>query len=210
MTPFVEQLVEVTLAEWEFFGRSTRSLADRWRVVGEEFDPPFIERVNQYWRVVGRPTLDGESPDPWSGAFISFCFEKAGAGRDFPKSAKHSVYVDRIRRAAASKLRLADARAEPVGVGDLIWNSRRGAATSQPPRDHGEALARLEAGDFFDSHVDIVVAVDPAAGACESVGGNVSNRSPGGSVTRSTWMVDAAGRLVDPRKTWIGVVRNGL
>ena len=80
------------------------------------------------------------------------------------------------------------------------------------PRRHlgslAEATARLAAGDFFISHVDIVVAV--GQGRCDSIGGNVSNLDVGGSVTKSTWRLDDQGCLSDPRKPWIGVVRNDL
>ncbi|MEA3048011.1 MAG: hypothetical protein QOJ53_2343, partial [Sphingomonadales bacterium] len=47
-------------------------------------------------------------------------------------------------------------------------------------------------------------------GRCDSIGGNVSNRDPGGSVTRSAWRLAPDGTLDDSRKAWIGVVRNGL
>jgi hypothetical protein len=86
----------------------------------------------------------------------------------------------------------------------LIWNAR-GANT---PSDYDEAVAHLEAGDFFISHVDIVVAV--RVGECDSVGGNVHPEPVGGSVVRSTWRLDQDGALADDRKTWLGVVKNGL
>jgi hypothetical protein len=111
----------------------------------------------------------------------------------------------------SDRLVLRDPAAVAVAPGDLIWNSRQ-PDLANPVADialtHEAAVERLEAGDFFASHVDIVVAVED--GRCESVGGNVSPPGVGGSVTRSTWRLDPQGRLADPRKPWIGVVTNGL
>jgi hypothetical protein len=210
MTPFVEKLLTTTLGEWEFFGHSTRTIANVWNVAGEEFQDPFRLRVRDYWAAVGQPTWDGATKQPWSGAFISWCFKTAGAGDKFKGNAKHAVYIDRIRRnqSSTSGLKLLDPMTTRVEPGDLVWNPRRTSDTSSVPKTFDEAVARLAVEDFFISHVDIVV--ETRAGQCDSIGGNVSNKDPGGSVTRSTWLLSADGRIVDPRKTWIGVVKNGL
>jgi len=210
MTAFVDKLLETVLAEWAFFGHSTRSLDNVWNVLGEESQDPFRLRVRDYWAAVGQATWDGTTEQPWSGAFISWCFKTAGAGDSFKGDATHAVYIDRIRRAQspAAKLQLLDPAKTPVAPGDLIWNSRRTSDRSDVPGSFDAAVARLAAKDFFPSHVDIVVAA--GGGRCDSVGGNVSNRDPGGSVTRSTWHLDPAGKITDPRKSWIGVVKNGL
>lgn len=209
MTPFVDKLVEVATAEWAFFGFSTRALNDQWAIGGDEQDAPYRQRVQQYWSVVGHPTWDGTTPQPWSGAFISWCFETAGAGNLFEGSAKHSVYVDWIRRDKDGPgFDLADPASATVAPGDLIWNSRRDNTTSDAPKNHVEAIKRLKQGDMFISHVDIVVAV--RAGQCDSIGGNVSDASPGGSVTKSTWRLDGSGHIADPRKSWIGIVKTRL
>jgi hypothetical protein len=210
MTAFVDKLLETVLAEWASFGHSTRSIDNVWNVVGEESRDPFRLRVRDYWAAVGQPTWDGTTEQPWSGAFISWCFKTAGAGNNFKGDATHAVYIDRIRRAQspAAKLQLLDPAKAAVGPGDLIWNSRRTSDRSDVPGSFDVAVTQLAANDFFPSHVDIVVAVEN--GRCDSVGGNVSNREPGGSVTRSTWHLDPARKIIDPRKSWIGVVKNGL
>lgn len=209
MTTFVDKLVETTRGEWEFFGYSTRSIDEVWHIFGEEYDDPYRQRVREYWKSVGHPSWDGKTKQPWSAAFITWCFQAAKAGKNFPGDATHSVYVDRIRRNPASALQLKDPKTVSIAVGDLLWNSRRGEHTSDAPQDYDEAVARLKAGDFFDSHVDIVVEV--RSGACDSIGGNVSNRKdPTGSVTRSTWRLGNNARMIDARKTWVGVVKNGL
>ena len=165
---------------------------------------PYRSHISQYWAVVGFPKWDGATPQPWSGAFISWCFETAGIDGDF--DATHSIYVDRIRRHKdmPAELVLSSPETAVVEPGDLLWNGRD---KKHPTPDYETAIALLKAGTFFLSHVDIVISVD--GDSCTSIGGNVSDRDPGGSVTRSTWrMTD--GHISDTRKTWIGVVKNGL
>ena len=207
MDDIAARLVAVATREWNFFRRTTRHLDDHWDLGANLDEPPYSARIGEYWDAVGRPDWDGLTPEPWSAAFISWCFAQAGAGSAFHGDETHSVYVDRIRRrhGMSGKLALHDpARAAPR-VGDLIWNSR---GERDPPQSHAEALAQLDAGRFFDSHVDVVIEIRD--GVCGSIGGNVWFQKVGGSVTRSDWRLDAKGRLADPRKTWIGVIANDL
>jgi len=201
-TPTVSALVTSAIAEWDFFGRSTRSLSDEWDIGGDEADEPYTTRVARYWRAVGDTVSDGDTPKPWSAAFISWLFQNANvAEADFKPNAGHADYIRHIyRHPGALTLNPPSAR---VSVGDLIWNARLGSVTG-----HADAVAKLAAGTFFVSHCDIVVKV--ADGWCQSIGGNVSNKDPGGSVTRSTWKLDGNMALADARKVWIGVVTNGL
>lgn len=213
MTQFVDRLLAVALQEWAFFGRSTRDLDEGWHLVGDEADEPWRSRIGLYWAAVGRPGLDGGSDEPWSAAFISWCFASAGAGAGFAGDDTHSIYMGRVLRyeGMSPKLVLRPPERTPLAPGDLIWNSRGDspAERAAAPIDYAAAVAQLRAGIVFPSHADIVVAV--RAGECDSIGGNVSNRfRGGGSVTRSTWRLDARGAIADPRKAWIGVVKNGL
>ncbi|NKL66292.1 DUF2272 domain-containing protein [Rhizobium leguminosarum] len=206
MGPLSERLIDAATQEWEFFGYSSRALNNKWKIGGDEHDPPYRERVQRYWSVVGHPTWDGRTKQPWSGAFISWCFDRADYGSRFEGSAKHSIYIDWIRRGgSADTLDLVDPQSADVEPGDLIWNSRRDETTSNIPQNYTQAIARLQAGDFFISHVDIIVGVGDSE--FSSIGGNVSNEDPGGSVTKSTWRING-GRIADPRKSWIGLVKN--
>ena len=208
MKPFAKSLVATASAEWAYFGYSSRAINNTWKVGGEEFNSPYRERVQAYWSAVGHPTWDGKTTQPWSGAFISWCFEAAKAEGRFKGSSKHSVYIDWIRTKQTSpSFTLVDPASATLAPGDLIWNARRDENTSKIPKTHAEAIARLKKGDYFISHVDIVVEV--RASECDSIGGNVSNADPGGSVTRSTWHLNN-GLIVDPRKTWIGVVKTNI
>lgn len=207
MAEIADRLVAVATREWNFFERTTRPLDDNWQLGANQDAEPFTSRIGEYWSAVGRPDWDGLTPEPWSAAFISWCFREAGAGDRFRGDETHSVYVDRIRRhdGMSPALVLHDPALAVPRVGDLIWNSR---GERDPPQSYAEALDQLDEGRFFDSHVDVVVAT--GNGVCSSIGGNVWHVKVGGSVTRSDWRTDAKGRLADPRKTWIGVIENGL
>jgi hypothetical protein len=207
------RLIQCAQREWRYFGESTRNIDNQWNIVGDEADEPFRSHINHYWRSVGEPDWDGGTDEPWSAAFICWCFKIAGAGALFSPDGTHSVYIDRIRRHdhMSPDLILRSPATVAVAPGDLIWNSRQpDPANPDPdiPLTYEAAVAKLQDEDFFASHVDIVVVVE--ADRCESIGGNVSNLEIGGSVTRSTWRLDQQGRLADPRKPWIGVVKNGL
>jgi hypothetical protein len=201
------EIVRLARQEWGTFGLSTRSIANEWHIVGNEADEPYLSHISRYWAAVGQPGWNGATPEAWSAAFISWCFKEAGAGENFRRSGNHSRYIARIRQHDGMSPRL---RLRPptraVEPGDLIWNARGDGQ----PAGYEEAVQRLEAGESFDSHVDIVVAVSP--GSCESIGGNVYPPPPpeGGSVVQSTWRLDESGALADDRKNWLGVIKNGL
>src|SRR5687767_8385101 len=88
------RLIACAEREWGYFGGSTRSLDDQWHIVGDEADEPFRSHINHYWRAVGEPGWDGGTDEPWSAAFISWCFRIAGAGPLFRPSDTHSEYID--------------------------------------------------------------------------------------------------------------------
>jgi hypothetical protein len=204
------EIVQLAIGEWEFFNGSTRGLSNDaaagWNIASNELEDPYRERINRYWTVVGEPDWDGATPEPWSGAFICWCFSAAIAAGAFTPSRKHARYIDRILRRDGMSPRL---RLRPpsrgLEAGDLIWNARG----DDQPAGHDEAVERLRAGSYFDSHVDVVVAVRD--GECDSIGGNVyPPGEEGGTVVRSTWRLDDGCALADGRKNWIGVVKNGL
>ncbi len=207
MGEIAARLIAVAEREWDFFRRTTRRVNDKWDLGANLDEPLHTARIGEYWDAVGRPDWDGLTPEPWSAAFISWCFRQAGAGDAFWGDETHSVYVDRIRRhdGMSAKLTLHDPALAAPRVGDLIWNSR---GERDPPASYQQALEQLDAGIFFDSHVDVVVAIE--SDVCGSIGGNVWFQKVGGSVTRSDWRLDPQGRLADDRKAWIGVIRNEL
>ena len=86
--------------EWRFFGRQVvvfRGEAESIPHVGawEDDDGTYAGRVNAYWRVVGRPGVDGmDCQQPWSAAFVSWLMWGAGVPEDqFPATPAHGVYI---------------------------------------------------------------------------------------------------------------------
>src|SRR4051812_30462361 len=124
------RLIEVALEEWATFGNSTRGIDEVWHIAGDESQSPYTERIADYWAAVGEPTWDGNTPQPWSAAFICWCFSEAiareGVDVQFSGDEKHSVYIDRIRRhrGMPPALVLTSTDGAPVSAGDLIWNAR--------------------------------------------------------------------------------------
>lgn len=208
---FVDQLIAIATKEWEFFLCPIRSIDDVWHLPSNGFDEPWKSRVHDYWLSVNRPDQDGSTEEPWSAAFISWCFTQAGAVAcgDFKADETHSCYIDAIRhhRGASEKLRLVPPDAA-LARGDLIWNARGEGVI---PTNYEEALARLDSGpcSTFYSHVDIIT--DVGDGWADSVGGNVWNvKIGGGAVVKTRWALGGSGALADDRKPWIGVVKNSL
>ncbi len=203
-----QSLIHYATREWEFFGRQRvvfQGSEESIPLVGawEDDDGPYSDRVNAYWRAVGRPRLDGmDCHRPWSAAFVSWLMQQAGVAEEqFPATAAHGVYIAQIiHRADLPERyfvprRVADYSPNP---GDLVCASRgaRGAAVSEYTAP--EVLVRA------NLHCDLVV--DKAAGVLETIGGNVRN-----SVSRSTFELDVEGRLQSiPRRPWFLILQNRL
>jgi hypothetical protein len=196
------KLIETTQAEWERWGFSARPLHGRPTIGGTERQTPFVAFVNDYWRTVDQPNWNGNTRKPWSAAFISYCFKKAGAGAGFPYSAGHAGYCSAIVRHPARYpgLAFSDPQGTALDVGDLILAARSGDGCARPPASHAAARTALAAGEWFCSHADIVIAV--RAGEVDVIGGNVSD-----SVTMTTYLTRDGG-IHDPRHVWLGVVKN--
>ncbi len=197
------KLIEASEAEWARWGYSTRPLHEPAVIVGREKAAPYTGYVNDYWKVAGKPTWNGTTPQPWSAAFISFCFKRAGAAQKFPYSTGH---VDYCRAALKSPkkypLALLDPATTVLQGGDIVWAARAGRYCPKPPSTQTQALAALKSGAWFCSHSDIVV--DLRNGEVDVIGGNVSD-----SVTKVAY-VTVAGCIVDTRHDWLGVLRAGF
>lgn len=203
---FRAALVAAAEREWQRFGFSERGLAgEPQRIVGREQVWPYVDYINEYWQVVGQSKWNGFTPQPWSGAFISYCFDRAGAGARFPYKSSHAAYCSEIVRnpAAYPNLHLHDVASQTPVEGDLVVAARSGKDCSKPPSTHAEALAWYQAGKRFCSHADIVV--DRGDRWIEVIGGNVAD-----SVTRVRYATDGNGRIMDARVDWIAVVEVGL
>lgn len=195
--------------EWEFFGRQTvvyRATEESIPHVGswEDDGRVYSDRVNLYWRAVGKPGLDGmDCREPWSAAFISWVMQSAGVpSTQFRPASAHAVYLaDLIDQAPYPgrwfvPRRIQDYSPEP---GDLICASR---GFSRPGGFDGYTSPSLLAGT--NTHCDLVVAKSGAT--LEAIGGNVRN-----SVSRSSQELDGQGHLrPTARRPWFVIMQNRL
>jgi len=202
-------LIHYATREWEFFGRQRvvfKGSAESIPLVGawEDDEGPYSDRVNAYWRAVGRPRLDGmDCQRPWSAAFISWLMQQAGVpDEQFPATAAHGVYLAQVIRRAELPgryfvpRRVADYSPTP---GDLVCASR-GASGGGAVNEYAAPELLIRA----NLHCDLVV--DKTADVLETIGGNVRN-----SVSRSAFELDGDGHLQSiPRRPWFLILQNRL
>ena len=107
---FKGNLLSVVMDEWKRWGFSIRPLGGLAKIGGRERESPFVSFVNDYWKAVNQPAWNGNTAQPWSAAFISFCFKTAGAGKEFPYNQGHAGYCRSILKSPQkfSMLAIAD------------------------------------------------------------------------------------------------------
>ena len=201
----VPKLVDTARAEWKRWGFSAVPVHGIKKIVGKEGVAPYVSFVHDYWVAVNEPTFNGKTPQPWSAAFISYCFKQAGAAKEFPYNEGHAGYCGAFIRNPAKypKLSFGDPATTKPQLGDLIFAGRGGGGCGKPPPNHAAALAELKKPDgFFCSHADIVVAV--GSNEIDVIGGNVQD-----SVTQTTYVTNN-GFITDPRHNWLAVIKNKL
>jgi hypothetical protein len=206
-------LVAIANDEWNFFGKQTMdndSLVQRGRQEGES---GYWQRVVQYWkeglgnsRINSRLAVMSDN-NPWSAAFISYVFKKAGAETEFPYSSAHYTYITHaIRNKKNGNL-----NSSLVGykvteyspeIGDLIC-APRAADKEKVTYDNALSYRNLRDELFFSAHCDIVVSVGD--GSIDVIGGNVSN-----SVTRNTVKTTDGKVTAGSDRKWLVVIQNNL
>lgn len=155
--------------------------------------------------------------DPWSAAFISYCFRMAGAGQSFPYHVGHWRYVTeavRNRNSGNSSDAIVAYRNTdiPPAVGDLVWRGRKVWDKSAGVWRDGTSKWTLDdiqahidgGGTSFASHCDLVVDIDQDTQRCYVIGGNVSNR-----VLRLQSKIDENGMLSKSSRYKV-IVRNNI
>jgi hypothetical protein len=158
-----QRVVEAALEEWIRWGCSVRPLQGASKIGGKEDQSPYTSYVNDYWKIVGQPTWNGNTPQPWSAAFISFCFAKAGAAKGFPYATGHVDYCRAILRHPQTYpvLSLEDPASCVLAPGSLIWAARTGGNCQKPPQTYAQSVVALTKGTWFCSHCDVVTEVRP-------------------------------------------------
>ncbi|WP_207540935.1 DUF2272 domain-containing protein [Sabulicella rubraurantiaca] len=160
--PFADDLVWVTVAEFEKYGRMT------------EDEDVFSDRIGQYWAIRGKPYTGKDSGLDWSGAFISMMVRLADPDADFQFSGSSSFHAEPSAQTTQNEeggwfrgYRPAEITIEP---GDLLFMNEEG----QPQLLYEDAAAERHDFPYRESHGDIVVAVDPTG--IHTIGGNVKDR----------------------------------
>jgi len=195
--------------EWEFFGRQTvimKGSKESIPNVGAWEDDNFrySNRINTYWRAVGKSRLSGaDCQQPWSAAFIGWVMSGAGVPESqLRRSPAHWIYLASAIDQASYPgryfvpRRITDYSPNP---GDLICAYRN---NSRPSSSGGYTSARGLNGR--PTHCDL--AVKKSGRTLEAIGGNVRN-----SVSKVTLELDGSGRLQRvPRRPWFLILENRL
>ena len=202
------RIVEAATAEWVYFGQQIVVIdGDEESIphvgIWEDDDDSHSDRINQYWRAVGKPRLSGyDCKQHWSAAFISWIMQTAGVPNDsFPPSSAHRFYLNRFIAnaydpyAALIPHTIQQYKPKP---GDLICATR---GKIKPP-DVIEELQNLL--DSWRMHCDIVVETNGQT--VHAIGGNVRN-----SVSKTILTLSPDGYVQFARsRPWVLIVENRL
>lgn len=185
---FQKNIVKIAKSELEkWFSISERStkagkmLLNYWKSVGMNFS---LEQMQD---------IETQSKYPWSSAFISYLFYKAGAKDKFPYSSSHSGYFQVAKKQRNNKdapLRGFRISEYAPQIGDLVVYSRQEGAD-------------YDTTGFFPSHGELVI--ETGKGFIKAIGGNVSNTV---KVTRYT--TDYKGMITKKEKDFFMVIQNNI
>jgi hypothetical protein len=158
---------------------------DRWRNGGiTEREPSIIPTLQEYWQLgVNAQFSDQQlknqafqAKHPWSAAFISWVFRKAGAGKRFHYAPAHASYIAWAKRNRLTNnqeffkaYRVNEVR---VQVGDLVCFSRGNTRATYDNIQPG-----------MKTHCDLVTAITPGG---LRIGGNVDNSVKERSISTDT------------------------
>jgi uncharacterized protein DUF2272 len=209
LSPIKRAILSLAEREWRYFGRQNVVFdGDEESIphVGmwEDDEEAYVFRVNEYWRAVGKPELNGNHcHEPWSAAFISWVMQEAGVpDYQFSGGEAHWRYLAQIAADAGNPYvsfvpRSVDEYSPQPG--DLICATRE---HSLPPMI-GSQL-RPELLPYAKLHCDIVV--ERNGDTLTAIGGNVRN-----SVSKSLLKLDRKGLLQPVRqRPWFLVLENRL
>ena len=179
--------------------RVAKEQLKKWQGV-KELSQSMSQTLVSYWKSVGMnfSTTQMQSSAvhgtyPWSSAFISYIFFKAGAKEKFPYSSAHSGYFQvakRNRDNSNAPLRGFRINEYVPKVGDLIVFSRQSGAG-------------YDTTGFFPSHGELVVEV--GKGFVKTIGGNVAD-----AVTESRFTTDQKGYITTRERDFFMVIQNKI
>lgn len=179
------RVAHAELAKWngltELSAKVSQYLIDYWKAVGFNFTASQMQSASV------------QNNYPWSSAFISYLFFKAGAKDRFPYGASHTVYAQyakQNRDNPNATLRGFRVNEYAPRVGDLVVYSR-------------EAGKGYDTTGHFASHGELVI--EKGNGFIKTVGGNVSN-----TVKTSIFKTDAKGFLTGNTVAFFMVIQNNI
>lgn len=176
---FADDLVRAAEAEFADYGGML------------ETDEKLSKRIGEYWAERNKDYDGLDRDQPWSGVFISMMVRLADPRADFHFTARHASYIGRAiwNRATDGSKSFYGYQVGEVAIqpGDILGMNR-----GDQPRMTYEDATPQEAGAYprYDSHGDIVVAVDEAG--VHTIGGNVDHE-----VGRKVFVMDEHGVLVN-------------
>jgi hypothetical protein len=179
--------------------RIAKDEAHKWETLSE-LSSKASTMLLDYWKALGinftaaqMQSSSVQSNYPWSSAFISYVFQKAGAKDKFPYSSSHSGYFQ-IAKAnrdnKAAPLRGFRISEYAPNVGDLIVYSRQ----------DGKGY---DSTGYFPAHGEIVIEV--GKGFVKAIGGNVSNK-----VKISKYTTNQKGRITQKEAPFFMVIQNNI
>jgi len=201
------KIIEVAKEEWIYFGQQ------KVVIEGDEESIPHVgfwedddfghsDRINQYWRAVGKSRLTGnDCKEPWSAAFVSWVMQTAGVPESlFPPAIAHKSYLTRfLARADGPNAVLIPHTIQEYKPkpGDLICANRGRHAPTEVIEEIPDTLnPKL--------HCDIVV--DTKGQTLHAIGGNVRN-----SVSKTILALSPEGYLqFTHRRPWFLIIENRL
>jgi len=173
--------------------------ASKWKSI-KETSSQASSILLSYWESVGRnfsaSQMQNESVqqnNPWSSAFISYLFHKAGAKDKFPYSSAHSGYFQYAKSKRNSKnaslrgFRISEYKPQ---IGDIVVYSR-------------ESGKGYDSIGHFPSHGEVVI--EKTKNTIKAIGGNVSNK-----VKISTYSLDENGFLTQKEQSFFMVIQNNI
>jgi hypothetical protein len=201
------KIVQTAINEWVYFGQQKVVIdvnEESIPHVGiwEDDDYSHSDRINQYWRAVGKYQLSGnDCKAPWSAAFISWIMQTAGVPEYlFPPASAHHSYLNHLLANAHNPYAtliphtIQEYKPKP---GDLIC-ANRGKDT---PIKVSEGLP-----DSLNSRLHCDIVVETKDQTLQAIGGNVRN-----SVSKTILTLSSDGYLQFTKsRLWFLIIENRL
>lgn len=185
---FVKRLIRIAKGE-----------ASKWEAI-TELSEKASNYLLEYWKAVGlnfsasqMQNSSVQSTYPWSSAFISWLFYKAGAKDQFPYDSSHAGYFQKAKANRNNKnapLRGFRVSEYAPKVGDLVVYTRQ----------QGKGY---DSTGYFASHGELVI--ETGKNYIKAIGGNVSNK-----VKISSYKTDQNGKLSGNNTPFFMVIQNNI